>query len=119
MDNELENIRDIWVSAFFNGQYEILEQYEEQNFKVVYEEDGRIESNFTRYERIAHAVNNGVWKPQKLNVEFEEYEYDREQKNCRIVIGVEHSGQQLQELWQFDEQWKIVELRFLKQKRAR
>ncbi len=46
--------------------------------KVVYEQEGRVESNYVRYERIAHAVKNGVWKPQKPDVEFEEYEFNRD-----------------------------------------
>lgn len=114
MDNQLEQIRDIWVNAFFTGNYEVLLQYEDERFKVVYEQDGRIESNFTRYERIAHAVKNGVWKPRKPDVEFEEYAFDREQENCKILIGLTENRQRIQELWHFDQSWKITELRFLK-----
>ena len=114
LDNQLEKTRDIWVNAFFTGDYEVLEQYESEHFKVVYEEDGRVESNYTRYEKIAHAVNNGVWKPRKLNIEFEEYEYDREQKQCRVLIGLDANHPKIQELWQNLDGWKITELRFLK-----
>ena len=71
MDNQLEQVRDIWVNAFFTGNYEVLAQYEDEHFKVVYEQADRVESNYTRYEKIAHAVKNGVWKPQKPDVEFE------------------------------------------------
>ncbi|MBI1453392.1 MULTISPECIES: hypothetical protein [Acinetobacter] len=119
MDNQLEQIRDIWVNAFFIGNYEVLLQYEDEHFKVVYEQDGRTESNFTRYDRIAHAVKNGVWKPKKPDVEFEAYEFDRDQTACKILIGLAENQQQIQELWQFEETWKIKELRFLKQKRAK
>lgn len=114
MDNQLEQIRDIWVNAFFTGNYELLLQYEDEHFKVVYEQDGRVESNFIRYDRIAHAVKNGVWKPKKPDVEFEEYEFDRDQKNCKILIGLADNGQKIQELWAFEDRWKITELRFLK-----
>lgn len=114
MDNQLEQIRDIWVNAFFTGNYELLLQYEDEHFKVVYEQDGRVESNFIRYDRIAHAVKNGVWKPKKPDVEFEEYEFDRDQKNCKILIGLADNGQKIQELWAFEGRWKITELRFLK-----
>ena len=116
MDNQLESTRDIWVNAFFTGNYDVLRQYEHEDFKVVYEQDGRVESNFTRYERIAHAVQNGVWKPQKPNVEFEEFEYNRAQSHCVILIGLE-SEQKIQEIWQDDAGWKILELRFLKTKK--
>ena len=42
---QLESIRDIWMDAFFTGNYDVLAQYEDQKFKVVYEQDGRVESN--------------------------------------------------------------------------
>ncbi|UUS57663.1 MULTISPECIES: hypothetical protein [unclassified Acinetobacter] len=118
MDNQLEHIRDIWVNAFFTGNYTVLAKYEDEHFKVVYEQDGRVESNYVRYERIAHAVKNGVWKPQKPDVEFEEYEFNRDQTECKILIGLAETQQQIQEIWHFDQTWKIQELRFLKAKKA-
>ncbi|WP_180095120.1 MULTISPECIES: hypothetical protein [unclassified Acinetobacter] len=118
MDNQLEHIRDIWVNAFFTGNYTVLAEYEDEHFKVVYEQDGRVESNYVRYERIAHAVKNGVWKPQKPDVEFEEYEFNRDQTECKILIGLAETQQQIQEIWHFDQTWKIQELRFLKAKEA-
>ena len=118
MDNQLEHTRDIWVNAFFTGNYEVLAQYEDAQFKVVYEQDVRVESNYVRYERIAHAVKNGVWKPQKPDVEFEEYEFNRDQTECKILIGLAETQQQIQEIWHFDQTWKIQELRFLKAKKA-
>ena len=114
MDNQLEQIRDIWVNAFFTGNYETLAQYEDEHFKVVYEQDGRIESNYTRYDRIAHAVKNGVWKPQKPDVESEEFEFNRDQNECQVLIVLEGDHQQIRELWVNDGVWKIKELRFLK-----
>ncbi|QOW48324.1 hypothetical protein G0029_00025 [Acinetobacter sp. YH12138] len=118
MDNQLEHIRDIWVNAFFTGNYTVLAKYEDEHFKVVYEQDGRVESNYVRYERIAHAVKNGVWKPQKPDVEFEEYEFNRDQTECKILIGLAETQQQIQEIWHFDQTWKIQELRFLKAKKV-
>lgn len=114
MDNQLEQARDIWVNAFFTGQYEVLAQYEHEQFKVMDERQNRVESNHTRYERIAHAVKNGVWKPQKPEVEFEEFEFDYDLTRCQITIGLEKNQQQIQELWVYQNGWKIVELRFLK-----
>lgn len=116
MDNQLEQIRDIWSNAFFTGNFEVLARYEHEQFKVVYEQEGRVESNFTRYERIAHAVKNGVWKPQKPNVEFEEFEFDRDLKRCKVLIGLEDQ-RKIQELWVNEGAWKIIELRFLKRKK--
>ena len=112
MDNQLEKIRDIWVNAFFTGNFDLLAQYEHADFKVVYEQEGRVESNLTRYERIAHAVKNGVWKPQKPTVEFEDFEFDRDLTHCKILIGLENQ-KQIQELWGNQGAWKIIELRFL------
>ena len=118
MDNQLEQIRDIWVNAFFTGNYETLAQYEDEHFKVVYEQDGRIESNYTRYDRIAHAVKNGVWKPQKPDVESEEFEFNHDQNECQVLIVLEGDHQQIRELWVNDGVWKIKELRFLKIKKT-
>lgn len=47
MDNQLEHTRDIWVNAFFTGNYEVLAQYEDAQFKVVYEQEGRVEATET------------------------------------------------------------------------
>ncbi len=118
MDNQLEHIRDIWVNAFFTGNYAVLAEYEDEHFRVVYEQDGRVESNYIRYERIAHAVNNGVWKPQKPDVAFEEYAFNRDQTECTILIGLAQSQQKIQEIWHFNQGWKIQELRFLKAKKG-
>lgn len=118
MENQLEQIRDIWVNAFFTGNYETLAQYEDEHFKVVYEQDGRIESNYTRYDRIAHAVKNGVWKPQKPDVESEEFEFNRDQNECQVLIVLEGDHQQIREFWMNDGVWKIKELRFLKIKKT-
>jgi len=116
MDNQLEQIRDIWSNAFFTGNFEVLAQYEHEQFKVVYEQEGRVESNFTRYERIAHAVKNGVWKPQQPLIEFEEFEFDRDLTHCKVLIGLEDQ-KKIQELWVNEGTWKIIELRFLKPKK--
>jgi hypothetical protein len=116
MDNQLEQTRNIWVNAFFTGNFAVLAQYEHEQFKVVYEQEGRVESNFTRYERIAHAVKNGVWKPQQPQIEFEEFEFDRDLKHCKVLIGL-HDQKQIQELWVNEGCWKIIELRFLKRKK--
>lgn len=116
MDQELKQIRDIWTQAFFSGDYGVLAQYEHEQFKVVYEQEGRVESNFVRYDRIAHAVKNGVWKPQKLAVEFEEFDYDKDLKHCQVLIGLQDQ-KQIRELWVNEGVWKIIELRFLNTKK--
>lgn len=114
MDEQLELIRDLWIQAFFNGDYDVLRRYEHVEFKVVYEQENRIESNYTRYDRIAHAVENGVWKPRKNNIEFEQYEYNLDLTECYVLIGMEDQTQLIREIWRFENDWKIVELRFLK-----
>lgn len=114
MDNQLEEVRNIWTDAFYTGNYEVLHHYEHDDFKVVYEQDGRVETSYVRYDRIAHAVQNGVWRPHRPEVEFEEYEFNPDQTECRVLIGLEQDKQRLQELWRYDTEWKIIELRFLK-----
>ena len=116
MDSLLEQSRDAWINAFFIGNYDVLAEYEHENFKVVYEQDGRVESNYMRYDRIAHAVQNGVWKPRNPDVEFEEFEYNYDQNECKVIVGFEVDKSMAQELWVFEETWKIIELRFLKSK---
>jgi hypothetical protein len=111
---QLEEIRDIWIDAFFHGDYDVLLSYEAEHFKVVYEQEDRVESNYTRYDRIAHAVNNGVWKPQKLNVEAEEFDFDAASKTCKVLIILGDDHKNIQETWEYDQEWKIIELRFLK-----
>ena len=113
MDNQLEHIRDIWINAFFTGNVKLLVQYEHADFKVVYEQQDRVESSLTRYDRIAHAVKNGVWKPQKPEVTFEEFEFDYDLTRCQILMGL-MEGKKIQERWVRDEVWNIIELRFLK-----
>lgn len=110
---QLESIRDIWMDAFFTGNYDVLAQYEDQQFKVVYEQDGRVESNYTRYDLIAHAVQNGVWKPQKLDVEAEDFDFDVDNQHCKVLISLEDK-RKIQETWVYHNEWKITELRFLK-----
>ena len=73
MDNQLEQARDAWVNAFFTGNVELLAHYEDEDFKVVYTAESCVENRETRYANIQHAVNNGVWKPIKPNVDSEEY----------------------------------------------
>ena len=114
MDSQLEEIREIWANAFYRGDYDVLRHYEHEDFKVVFEQEGRVESSYLRYDRIAHAVENGVWKPHKPEVEYEEFEYSEDQTECRILIGIEGNKQRIQEIWRLDDEWKIIELRFLK-----
>ena len=114
MDRQLEQTRDIWVNAFFTGNYDVLANYEDASFKVIYEKEGITESNLTRYEKIAHAVKNGVWKPQKPNIKSEEFEFDRELTRCIVTLELEDEATIIQELWICQEDWKITELRFCK-----
>ena len=115
MSNSLETIRDIWVSAFFTGDYDVLRQYEHEQFKVIYEQEGRVEANYTRYDRIAHAVNNGVWKPQKLDIDVEEYAYNPDQTECEVLLGMDNQPRFIREIWHDEGHgWQIMELRFLK-----
>lgn len=116
MDEQLEQVRDLWVEAFFSGHYDVLRQYEHVDFKVIYEQENRVESNYTRYDRIAHAVDNGVWKPRKQNIEFEQYEYNQDLTECYVLIGMEDPTQEIREIWRDEQGWKIIELRFLKPK---
>ena len=114
MDRQLEQTRDGWINAFFIGNYEVLAQFEAPSFKVIYEKEGITESSVTRYEKIAHAVQNGVWKLQKLEISSEEFEFDREQTRCKVTLELENEARTIQEYWIYDLDWKIIELRFCK-----
>ena len=114
MDSQLEEIREIWANAFYSGDYDLLRHYEHQDFQVIFEQEGHVEGSYLRYDRIAHAVQNSVWKPLKPEIEYEEYEYNEDQTECRILIGLENNKQRLQEVWKLEDEWKILELRFLK-----
>lgn len=114
---QLEDIRDIWIDAFFRGDYAVLAQYEQPEFKVVYEQDGRVEANYIRYDRIAHAVQNGLWKPQPPDVESEEFDFNQLENECKVLINLT-CKQKILETWQYQNtEWKIIELRFLKHKK--
>lgn len=119
MDNQFEQVRDIWVNAFFTGNYEVLAKYEDEHFKVIYEKEGITEGSATRYEKIADAVKNGVWKPQKPNVQSEEYEFDEDNTHCKVIIELEADGTLIEEQWAFYDEWKIIELKFCKTKHAK
>ena len=114
MDSQLEEVREIWANAFYIGHYEVLRQYEHEDFKVVFEQKNRVETSYVRYDRIAHAVKNGVWKPHKPEVEYEDYKYNADQTECCVVTGLAKDKHRIQELWRYENEWKIIELRFLK-----
>lgn len=114
MDSQLEEVREIWANAFYTGHYEVLRQYEHEDFRVVFEQKNRVETSYVRYDRIAHAVKNGVWKPHKPEVEYEDYEYNADQTECCVVTGLAKDKHRIQELWRYANEWKIIELRFLK-----
>lgn len=114
MELELQQSRDIWENAFFTGNYEVLAHYEHRSFKVIYEQEGRVEANYTRYDRIAHAVQNGVWKPRNPDIMFEEFNFNRDGTLCHILVGLKEGARLIRESWLYEQGWKISELRFLK-----
>ena len=115
MDLSLEQQRDHWLNAFYTGQVQELMQYEHPEFKVVYEAQGKIESNLSRYTSIQHAVQNGVWKPRHLEIQTEEFEFNPAQTECRILLHLVQPEQIIQETWQYQSGvWRILELRFCK-----
>lgn len=116
MDKQLEQTRDSWINAFFTGNYAVLAEHEDPGFKVVNEQQGSTESSLTRYEKIAHAVENGVWKPQKPNVVSEEFEFDRDLTQCWVTLELEDQATIIRESWVYQDDWKITELRFCKVK---
>ena len=117
MDLSLEQCRDHWLNAFYTGQVQELMQYEHPEFKVVYEAQGKVESNLSRYASIQHAVQNGVWKPRHLEIQTEMFEFNPTQTECRILLHLAQPEQVIQETWYFQsDAWRIVELRFCKKK---
>jgi predicted transcriptional regulator len=117
MDLSLEQCRDHWLNAFYTGQVQELMIYEHPEFKVVYEAQGKVESNLSRYACIQHAVQNGVWKPRHLDIQTEIFEFNPMQTECRILLHLAQPGQVVQETWSFQaDAWQIIELRFCKKK---
>ena len=58
-------------------------------------------------------MQNGVWKPQKLDVEAEDFDFDVDNQHCKVLISLE-DRRKIQETWVYNNEWKITELRFLK-----
>ncbi|WP_445114503.1 hypothetical protein [Acinetobacter sp. WZC-1] len=110
MDKQLEQTRDAWMNAFYTGNVQQMAQYEDAAFKVIYEHQGVVETNLNRYEMIQHAVDNGVWKPHKPEIQSEAFEFDRENTQCRVTSEMEKM--RIHELWNDDDGWKVMELRF-------
>lgn len=114
MELQLQQSRDIWENAFFTGNYAVLARYEHACFKVIYEQEGRVEASYTRYDRIAHAVANGLWKPRNPDILFEELKFNQDQSKCEILVCLKQDHTLIREYWINQNGWKIQELRFLK-----
>lgn len=106
----LEQTRDSWINAYYLGQVEALREYEHEHFKVIFKKTGKVESQSTRYDQIQHAVTNGVWKPQKPDIEIEEFEYDDHNTQCLVLMKSANDQVIIQEVWVFKDSWKIIEL---------
>lgn len=117
-NQELEPVHDIWIDAYYLGDIALFKQYEHQQLQIIYEAKGVVENSLNRYEQIAHAVNNSVWKPQKPNITTEEFDFNAEAMRCRVSLKSENMQCLIQELWVFEQAWKVIEIRFCKPKRA-
>lgn len=116
MQNLLEQSRYAWSEAYYRGDGEQLKYYEHPDLQIVYEAKGIIESNLNRYEQIAHAVKNAVWKPQKPLIESEEFEFNERMDRCVILLISTENAAFIQETWVFNQFWQLIELRFCKKK---
>lgn len=106
----LEQSHDTWMNAYYLGKIEILKKYEHPQLKVFFRDSGIIETQLDRYERIHHAIQNGVWKPKKFDIEIEEFEYNDTNTYCKISMKSYDGILILEELWTFEEYWKILAL---------
>ena len=114
MSQDLEQIRDAWLQAYYRGDIDQLRQYEHEHLQMIYEAKAMTESSLNRYEQIAHAVKNSVWKPQKPNIMIEEFEFDHDANHCTVSLKSDQAKTLIQELWVFDGAWKIIELKVCK-----
>lgn len=112
MQYSLEQCRDAWRDAYYRGDSVQLRSYEHPDLQIIYEEKGISESNINRYEQIAHAVKNSVWKPQKPQIEREEFEFNAANNRCVIHLKQQNNQSLIQETWVFDQVWRLLELRF-------
>lgn len=117
MKQDLEQVRDAWLDAFYQGDVLALQRYEHAQLKVIYEDKARTESSLNRYEQIAHAVQNAVWKPQKPAIVAEEFEFDEQSQQCTVYLKSDANRVIMQEIWRLDHTWMLLELRFCQVKR--
>ena len=110
----LEQIRDAWIDAYYRGDIAQFRQYEHEQLQIIYEAKGVTENSLNRYEQIAHAIKNAVWKPQKPIITAEEFEINPEYNRCLVSLKSENMQNLIQELWVFDQSWRVVELKFCK-----
>lgn len=116
MQYSLEQCRDAWIDAYYRGDSIQLKSYEHPELQIIYEVKGIVEGNVNRYEQIEHAVQNGVWKPQKPQLDIEEFEFNDANNRCVIHLKQQNNGPFIQETWVFDQVWRVIELRFCREK---
>ncbi|QIO07382.1 hypothetical protein [Acinetobacter shaoyimingii] len=110
MTYSLEQSHDTWMNAYYLGKIDILKKYEHPHLKVLFRDSGIIETQLDRYERIRHAIQNGVWKPKKYDIDIEEFEYNEQNTRCKISMKSANGRLILEELWTFEASWKILAL---------
>lgn len=118
MQYSLEGCRDAWIDAYYRGDSVQLKSYEHPQLQLIYEAKGITESNLNRYAQIEHAVQNAVWKPQKPQIESEEFEFNAANNRCVIRIKQQNKQSFIQETWVFDRVWQLIELRFCQEEMA-
>lgn len=111
MSQEFEQARDQWVNAYYLGDIQQLKRFEHSQLQIIYANKNHIEPSIGRYEKIAHAVNNGVWKPQKAKIHIEEYEFDRDHLHCKVTLKAEDLQLIAEEQWRFEQHWMLLELK--------
>ncbi|EPF81706.1 hypothetical protein [Acinetobacter rudis] len=116
MQDLLEQSRTAWSDAYYRGDSEQLQHHEHPDLHIVYEAKGIVESNINRYEQIAHAVKNSVWKPQKPSIEIEEFEFNSTMDRCIVRLKPHENLILIQETWIFEQSWQLIELRFCQKK---
>lgn len=117
MRQDLEQVRDAWLDAYYRGDAEALRGYEHAQLQIIYADQGMTERSLNRYEQIRHAVQNAVWKPQKPAIIAEEFEFDEQSTRCLVLLKSAKERVLMQELWQFEGSWTLLELRYFQPKR--
>ncbi|AOA56905.1 hypothetical protein [Acinetobacter larvae] len=111
MNFSFEQGRDAWVNAYYLGNVQQLQQYEAEDLLIHYQASGIDESCINRYNQIQHAVENAMWRPQKLDIVAEEFEFSDDFHHCLVRLRDAQDRILVEEKWRnHSGLWQIYRL---------